>query len=360
MSGNKNQIIPKIKAITNKDKIIFFIVATAAVGFLGATFASNFMSSHTQDDGNQKQKDLVSQANIPSSSNTNYNNIPDYIEQNNSKKSDSSNSNTSVNQPISETQKNKIGDMDVNSINAKQLEAAALTSNPEPERVNQQLKASAAEKAVEDEEIYLGTRKKAAKSPYEVMAGTFIPATLETGLNSELPGYSTALVRQNVYDTVTGTFLLIPKGTRILGKYESKVAYGQKRLLLNWNRLIFSDGASITIKGMPGTDKEGYSGFADQVDNHFANLLSGAILMSVIGAGAQLSQPQTASGVTPSQNEVVGQTIAGQAGTQIANIAGQVVQKNMNVSPTITIRPGYEFNIIVNKDMILEPISSDN
>ncbi len=94
MSGNKNQIIPKIKAITNKDKIIFFIVATVAVGFLGATFASNFMSSHTQDDGNQKQKDLVSQANIPSSSNTNYNNIPDYIEQNNSKKSDSSNSNT--------------------------------------------------------------------------------------------------------------------------------------------------------------------------------------------------------------------------------------------------------------------------
>ena len=102
------------------------------------------------------------------------------------------------------------------------------------------------------------------------MAGTFIPAVLETGLNSDLPGYSTAVVRQNVYDTVTGTFLLIPKrNKKIFGKYESKLLMDKKRLLLNWNRLIFQMAQIISIKGMPGTDKEGYSGFADQVDNHF-------------------------------------------------------------------------------------------
>lgn len=352
-SENKNQIFPKSNVITSKDKVVFFVIGFAAVGFLGSTFALNFMSNNTQNDAEkQPRKQILSQANVPATSPTNFKNIPDYIDQSRAKKQDNINNNQ---------QKNSIGDRDVNSLlNEKQLDAAAQTSNPEPERVNQQLKAQATERAAEDDEIYLGSKKKDAKSPYEVIAGTFIPAVLETGLNSDLPGYVTAVVRQNVYDTVSGSYLLIPKGTRIFGKYESKVAYGQQRLLLNWNRLIFANGASISLKGMPGTDKEGYSGFADEVDNHFANLLSGAIFMSVIGAGAQLSQPQTASGVTPSQNEMIGQTMAGQAGSQIANIAGQVVQKNMNVSPTITIRPGYEFNIIVNKDMVLEPISQDN
>lgn len=360
MSDNKNtnEVIPKVNAVTNKNKIKY-LTAFAAIGFLGVAIAANYKSNPKEEGENKPKEKIISQSNIPANNNINYSNIPDYIDQNNTKKVENNIPNSNNAMPSNENKKN-IGDMDVNAINAKQLEAAAISSNTEPERVNQQLKAFAAEKAVEDDEIYLSSRKKAAKSPYQVMAGTFIPAVLETGLNSDLPGYSTAVVRQNVYDTVTGTFLLIPKGTKIFGKYESKIAYGQKRLLLNWNRLIFSDGASISIKGMPGTDKEGYSGFADQVDNHFANLLSGAILMSIIGAGAQLSQPQTSSGITPSQNEVIGQTIAGQAGTQIANITGQVVQKNMNVSPTISIRPGYEFNIIVNKDMILEPISSDN
>ena len=286
--------------------------------------------------------------------------MPDYIDQNKKREvSTQAVQNQEAPKQASHTTED-IGNTDIAQINDKQLNAAANVSPIAPEKANQQIKNSLAQREAEDDEIYLGTRKKAPRSPYQVMAGTFIPATLQTALNSELAGYATAVVRQNVYDSITGTYLLIPKGTKIFGKYDSKVAYGQKRLLLTWNRLIYSDGSSISLKGMQGTDKEGFSGFSDQVDNHMASLLSGAILMSIIGAGAQLSQPQTAAGTTPSQNEMVGQVIAGQAGNQIANITGQVVQKNLNISPTIMIRSGYEFNIIVNKDMILEPYTEDN
>jgi type IV secretion system protein VirB10 len=355
---SKNEIFIKEK-FNAKDKIKLAVGAGVFL-ILGATVASAVVVGSESKEKEKKQTQPV----IASNSNANFNNIPDYIDQN--KKIEVTNA--SSNQKSIDTQQPKnnssnekeIGDIDVSSINDKQLSTAASVSPITPEKPNQQIKNSLAERAAEDDEIYLGTRKKSAKSPYEVMAGTFIPATLQTGLNSELAGYATAVVRQNVYDSITGTYLLIPKGTKIFGKYDSKVAYGQKRLMLTWQRLMFGDGSSISLKGMQGTDKEGYSGFQDQVDNHLASLMSGAILMSIIGAGAQLSQPQTSTGVTPSQNEMVGQVIAGQAGNQIASITGQVVQKNLNISPTIMIRAGYEFNIIVNKDIILEPYIEDN
>ena len=201
-NNNKNDIIPKVKAVTNKNKIMYF-TAIAAMGFLGATFAANFKSNSKEEDENKQKEKVIAQSNIPASNNTNYSNIPDYIDQNNTKKIENNSPNPNNTTPSNEN-RNKIGDIDVNAINAKQLEAAAISSNTEPERVNQQLRSFSAEKAVEDDEIYLSSRKKAAKSPYQVMAGTFIPAVLETGLNSDLPGYSTAVVRQNVYDTVRG------------------------------------------------------------------------------------------------------------------------------------------------------------
>lgn len=355
---NKNQIITKVKGFTGKDKFLMVSIIIAAVGFLGVTFASNFSSSPSKEEKDKPQSQNKSQtgASVSSSAPTSFNSIPDYIEQIDTKKQVASGRLNSKINP-----KSNIGDQEVGSIiNEKQLDAAAQSSNTEPNTVTQQLKTQEAARAVEDDEIYLSSKKKGPKSPYEVIAGTYIPATLETGLNSELAGYASAVTRQNVFDTVTGTYLLIPKGTRIFGKYENKVAYGQQRLLINWNRLIFSDGSSISIKGMPGTDKEGYSGFHDVVDNHLANLFSGAILLSIIGAGAQLSQPQTTSGVTPSPREAMGQTFAAQTGNQLSSISGQIVQKNMDVAPTITIRPGYEFNIVVNKDMILEPITQND
>ena len=357
MEDNKNIIFTPVKVVSNKNKIWTFAALTGAIGLLGVTFAANVVSNKSQADKakqQEKQYQIGTAASVSSSAQTSFNSIPDYIQQIDAQKQSFSGS------PDANSKKN-LGDQDVNSIsNEKQLEAGALIANPEPQKVSQDLKAQEAARAAEDDEIYLGSKKKAPKSPYEVISGTYIPATLETGLDSDLAGYASAVTRQNVFDTVTGTYLLIPKGTRIFGKYENKVAYGQQRLLINWNRLIFSDGSSISIKGMPGTDKEGYSGFHDEVDNHLANLFSGAILLSIIGAGAQLSQPQTASGVTPSPSEAMGQTFAAQTGNQLSSISGQVVQKNMNISPTITIRPGYEFNIVVNRDMILEPISQEN
>ena len=357
---NKNQIIEKVNGFTSKDKVLMVTIMIAAVGFLGITFVSNFSSASSKEDKKNLQSQDKSRSgySVASSSPASFDNIPDYIRQIDS---------TQPTQPSSVREnprinsKSNIGNQDVGSIvNEKQLDAAAQSSNTEPNAVTQQLKAQESARAAEDSEIYLGSKKKAPQSPYEVIAGTYIPATLETGLNSELAGYASAVTRQNVFDTVTGTFLLIPKGTRIFGKYENKVAYGQRRLLISWNRLIFSDGSSISIKGMPGTDKEGYSGFHDEVDNHLANLFSGAILLSIIGAGAQLSQPQTASGVTPSPSEAMGQTFAAQTGNQLSSISGQIVKKNMDISPTINIRPGYEFNIIVNKDMILEPLTQND
>lgn len=294
-TNNKNKIIEKVKGFTSKDKFLITAIIIAAVGFLGLTFASNFSSIPSKEEKNKPQSQNKSQsgASVPASSPTSFNHIPDYIEQINTQKQASTGGlNTKTNA------KGNIGDQDVNSIiNEKQLDAAAQSANTEPNTVSQQLKAQEALRTTEDEEIYLSNKKKGPKSPYEVMAGTYIPATLETGLNSDLAGYASAVTRQNVFDTVTGSYLLIPKGTRIFGKYENKVAYGQQRLLINWNRLIFSDGSSISIKGMPGTDKEGYSGFHDTVDNHLANLFAGAILLSIIGSGAQLSQPQTATDV---------------------------------------------------------------
>ena len=248
----------------------------------------------------------------------------------------------------------------------QELDSKAQASSVDPPAINEKLNAERLKESEEDDEDYLSARKKVAKSPYEIKAGSIIPATLNKALNSELPGFTTAIVKQNVYDTVSGSFLLIPKGTKLFGQYTSSVGYGQQRLLVQWNRLIFSDGSSLSIRKMNGksgafgVDREGASGFNDVVDNHIGSLLSGAILMSVIGATAQLSQPHTPTGVTASQNEMMGQTMAGQLGQQLSSTAGKIVDKNLNVPPTIIIRAGYEFNVMVNKDIILEPMSEDN
>jgi len=357
---DKNKIFHKPNVVTNKRKISTAFIAAGAIGFIGIAAGSNYFATKQLEETEQKKKDVNSDGmNTPvSNTPTQWDNMPNYINQNQEQKDSIthvSNQNNEVTNTQVTDQKN-IGDQEISTID-KQSEKKARESDTEIDKINQQLNAEKSIQNIEDSEIYLGSKKKAAKSPFEIMSGSVIPATLQTGLNSELPGYATAIVRQNVYDSVSGNFLLVPKGTKIFGKYESKVAYGQKRLLMQWDRLIFTDGSSISLKGMQGTDKEGYSGFEDQVDNHFASLMSGAILMSIIGAGAQLSQPNNQNnGTYPSTQQQVGQTIAGQMGTQIATISGQVVQKNMNIQPTIVIRPGYEFNIMVSKDIILEPI----
>jgi type IV secretion system protein VirB10 len=198
---------------------------------------------------------------------------------------------------------------------------------------------------------YLPTRKEALLSPYEVKQGTVIPGIMISGINSDLPGQIIAQVSQNVYDTATGSYLLIPQGTRLVGSYDSFVAIGQERAMVAWRRLQFPDGASLDILNMPGTDDAGYAGFNDQVNEHYMKIFGSAILLSLVGSGYQLSQPPQRAGDPITPRDVV----AAQIGQQLAQVSGEVIRRNMQIQPTIEIRPGYRFNIMVNKDMILEP-----
>jgi type IV secretion system protein VirB10 len=191
-------------------------------------------------------------------------------------------------------------------------------------------------------------------SRYELKAGTIIPSLLITGLNSDLPGQIVAQVRENVYDTVTGRFLLIPQGTRLVGEYDSKISYGQERALIVWSRLIMPNGNSISLEGMPGVDLSGYAGLKDRVNNHYGKLLTGVVLGSVIGAGAQVATGGQGSPNTPAS---FGQLAVSGAAQNINQAGQQITQKNLNLQPTIEIRPGMKLNVFVTKDMVLKPYS---
>lgn len=197
---------------------------------------------------------------------------------------------------------------------------------------------------------YLKEVKRSPVSKYEVKAGWLIPAVLESGINSDLPGQVCARVRENVYDTRTGKYLLIPQGTKACGVYDSQVAMGQTRILLVWNRLIFEDGSSINLQGMPGADQAGYAGFDGNVDNHYMRIFGSAILMTAISAGAQLSQPQQSTNTNTAPS--TGQTLSAALGQQLGQVGTAMMQQNLQVQPTIKQAPGYRFNIMVTRDMV--------
>ena len=185
-------------------------------------------------------------------------------------------------------------------------------------------------------------------SPYMVMAGAIIPATLITGIDSDLPGQIQALVSQNVYDSKTGNNILIPQGSKLLGTYDSQVAYGQSRVLIVWTRVIFPNDQYIDLEGMPGADLSGFAGLHDQVDNHYFRIYGSALLMSLFSAGMQLSQPNnnTSNGAPTNQ-----QIIASAMGQELGQTSTELIQKNINVQPTINIRPGDNFNVLVTRDI---------
>jgi len=186
-------------------------------------------------------------------------------------------------------------------------------------------------------------------SPYEVQAGSIIPAELVTGIDSDLPGQILAIVRENVYDTPTGNNLLIPQGSKLVGAYDSQVAYGQTRVLMAWSRIIFPNGSSLDLEGMPGVDLSGMAGLHDLVDEHYTRIFGSALLFSLFGALGQLSQPQqsTTNGALTNQ-----QIIAASIGQEFSQTGAQLAQKNINIQPTIEIRPGDLFNVFVTKDMV--------
>ncbi len=187
-------------------------------------------------------------------------------------------------------------------------------------------------------------------SPYQVMAGTVIPAALLTGINSDLPGQVIANVTEAVYDTATGRHLLIPQGSRLIGRYDSQVAFGQRRVLLVWTRLILPDTSSVALDKLPGIDPAGYAGLEDGVDWHWDRILAGAALSTLLGVGAELAAPESRT----DGNRIV---IATREGAQDAvNQVGQeITKRNMSVQPTLTIRPGFPMRVMVSKDLVLRP-----
>ncbi len=192
-------------------------------------------------------------------------------------------------------------------------------------------------------------RLTAPVSPNIVQAGSIIPAALITGIRSDLPGQITAQVTQNVYDSPTGRILLIPQGARLIGEYDSQITAGQTRVLLAWDRLIMPDGRSITLERQPGADAAGYAGLQDKVNQHWGGVLKAAMISTLLGVGTELA--------TDNDSDLVR---ALRLGTQdTINQAGQqIVQRQLNIQPTLTIRPGYPLHVIVTRDLVLEPFGA--
>lgn len=191
------------------------------------------------------------------------------------------------------------------------------------------------------------TTEGAVISPYQLMAGTIISASLITGINSDLPGVVMAQVTENIYDTVTGHTLLVPQGARLMGRYDSQIAQGQKRAMVIWQRLLMPDGSHITLDNMTASDQAGYSGLTDGVDFHTGDLMKGIVLSTLLGVGTELAigddQNSLLRALTDSTQKTINQ--AGQA----------IVEQYLGRKPTLTIRPGWKLKVIVHQDFTLKP-----
>jgi type IV secretion system protein VirB10 len=222
-----------------------------------------------------------------------------------------------------------------------------LDLDPNRDPNNQQHKLDFLNAKQDDSAIYNPHALQQPISPYEVMAGTVISASLTTGLNSDLPGFVIAQVTDNVYDTITGEILLIPQGSRLIGTYDSVVAFGQSRALVVWQRIVMPTGYSIVIDNLPATDSSGYAGLEDDVDYHTWRLLKGIALSTLLGVGSQVTFGTQRSNLVEAIRESTQQGV---------NQAGQtIVEKDLNVQPSITVRPGWPLQVIVHKDLVLRP-----
>ncbi|MCK1483078.1 MULTISPECIES: TrbI/VirB10 family protein [unclassified Bradyrhizobium] len=186
-------------------------------------------------------------------------------------------------------------------------------------------------------------------SPYIVQAGTVIPGALITGIRSDLPGLVTAQVTENVFDTPTGRFLLVPQGARLIGMYDSQVTFGQSRVLLVWTRLIMPNGRSIVLERQPGADTAGYAGLKDQVDNHWGELFKAAALSTFLAVGTELGAGSDAN----SNDSAIIQALRHGASDSLNQTGQQVVRRSLNIQPTLTVRPGFPVRVLVNRDLVL-------
>ncbi len=192
-------------------------------------------------------------------------------------------------------------------------------------------------------------RLVAPASPSILQAGSIIPAALITGVRSDLPGQITAQVTQNVYDSPTGRILLIPQGARLLAEYDSEITAGQTRVLLAWDRLIMPDGRSIVLERQSGADGAGFAGLQDRVDQHWGNLFRAAAISTLLGVGVELG--------ADSENDLVRALRRGTQDT-INQSGQQIVGRQLNVQPTLNVRPGHPLRVILTRDLVLEPIGA--
>jgi type IV secretion system protein VirB10 len=223
---------------------------------------------------------------------------------------------------------------------------ASLGLAPQPATPSAQDRQLAFLNAAADRRTVAPDRIAAPASPNILQAGAVISAALITGIRSDLPGQITAQVTENIYDSPTGRILLVPQGTRIIGQYDNNVQFGQSRVLLVWNRLIFPNGRSIVLERQPGADAEGYAGLQDGVDYHWWDLAKAAGLSTLLSIGAELATNDDDRLIQAIRN----------GGQDTINDAGQqIVRRQLNVAPTLTIRPGFPVRVIVTRDLVLEP-----
>ena len=236
---------------------------------------------------------------------------------------------------------------------AVSLSATGSPNDPDYESQNMQTAkaaflASAQQRKTDD---YLRSTRTAPLSAYEIKAGWEIPAVLEQSLNSDLPGDIKALITSNVFDTGTGRYLLIPQGARLVGKYDSRISYGQDGVQVAWDRIIFPDASSVDINGMVGLDSHGNSGLRYDVDHHYKRLFGFAALTSAFSAAFDLSQRTTQSALTyPS----VGDTATASVGREMSQTGAAITRRNLNVQPTIKVPVGYKFTVRVNRDILFD------
>lgn len=228
-----------------------------------------------------------------------------------------------------------------------QTDLASLGLAPQPATPSAQDRQLAFLNQAPDKRTVSPDRVTAPASPNVLQAGAVISAALITGIRSDLPGQITAQVTENVYDGPTGKILLIPQGTRVVGQYDNGVGFGQRRVLLVWNRLVFPNGRSIVLERQPGADAQGYAGLEDGVDYHWGELFKAAALSTILSVGAE-------AGSSGQQSDIVRALRQG-ASDSISQTGQQIIQRQLNIAPTLTIRPGFPVRVLVTRDLVLEP-----
>ena len=196
----------------------------------------------------------------------------------------------------------------------------------------------------------LQSTRMLAASPYLIRQGGVFPAVMVGGLNSDLPGYIKAMVTENVYDTATGDHLLIPKGSQLVGVYDSRVAYGQTRALVVWRRVIFPDASAMDLENMPGMDEGGFAGLHDKVNNHYMKVFGAGLILSLFQAGYDISTDKARESRYPSASDTAAEAVS----KQFAQIGMEYARRGLNIQPTIEIRNGKQFNVFVHKDIVFK------